>query len=740
MTNKSISQLTAGGAVSSTDIFPDVQTAGVGPVKVTAAQIGTYVLSGSGLTGILPVANGGTGLSSLTAGYIPFGNGTSALGNSSNLFWDSANSRLGVGTSSPGTLLSVNGVTSIAAGSASAPSLAYSSSTNTGLFFPASNTLAFATNGSERLRIDSSGAVGIGAVPTSGQSTLLISKNATGNATQYLTYTSGQIQSDVTSSCRYFQAVSSTAAASFTLNDLHYFNASQGTFGSGSTVTAQYGFHAQSNLTGATNNYGFYSNIASGSNRWNFYAAGTADNYFAGSVGVGAVPIAGYNIYNVKSLTGATSSYGYSLNATSQSDVTTAAYAFQSTVGTAASSFTLSSLYHFQAYQSTIGAGSTVTNQYGFAAAATLTGATNNYGFYSNIASGTGRWNFYAAGTADNYFAGNVGIGVASPSVTLQMASSAASTGMRLSNSGTLYVDFYTNSTSTTFNNVQATPLIFGTNNTERLRIDSVGNIGIGGVPTAGYTLTVAKNITGATNSYAIYSNGIIQSDVTSSGYGFASAIATAAASFTLSNLTHFRADQGTIGAGSTVTSQYGFQVGASLTGATNNYGFYSNIASGSNRWNFYAGGTANNAFAGNSRFGGTSAPVATVDVTGSVAATTTILSTGATSGIGYATGAGGAVTQATSRTTGVTLNNVSGAITLFSAAGSTTAATFTVTNSAVAATDVIHISQKSGTNLYVPLVTAVSAGSFNVTFYTTGGTATDAPVFSFVVIKAVAA
>lgn len=43
MANKSISQLTAGGAVSATDIFPDVQTAGVGPVKVTAAQIFTYV-------------------------------------------------------------------------------------------------------------------------------------------------------------------------------------------------------------------------------------------------------------------------------------------------------------------------------------------------------------------------------------------------------------------------------------------------------------------------------------------------------------------------------------------------------------------------------------------------------------------------------------------------------------------------------------------------------------------------
>jgi hypothetical protein len=53
----------------------------------------------------------------------------------------------------------------------------------------------------------------------------------------------------------------------------------------------------------------------------------------------------------------------------------------------------------------------------------------------------------------------------------------------------------------------------------------------------------------------------------------------------------------------------------------------------------------------------------------------------------------------------------------LFSAAGTTTAATFTVTNSTVAATDVIILNQKSGTDLYDLMVTAVAAGSFNITF-----------------------
>jgi len=48
------------------------------------------------VTGTVAVANGGTGLTTLTAGYIPYGNGTSAFGNESNLSYDATNNRLGV--------------------------------------------------------------------------------------------------------------------------------------------------------------------------------------------------------------------------------------------------------------------------------------------------------------------------------------------------------------------------------------------------------------------------------------------------------------------------------------------------------------------------------------------------------------------------------------------------------------------------------------------------------------------
>jgi hypothetical protein len=120
------------------------------------------------------------------------------------------------------------------------------------------------------------------------------------------------------------------------------------------------------------------------------------------------------------------------------------------------------------------------------------------------------------------------------------------------------------------------------------------------------------------------------------------------------------------------------------------------------------------------------------------VGVTATAGMTSSGGGVGYATGAGGTVTQITSRTTGVTLNKLCGSITLFSAAGQATYQTFTVTNSQVAATDVIRVVQKSGTDKNIILVTAVGAGSFDITFATTGGTTTEQPVFNFEVGKGV--
>lgn len=112
-------------------------------------------------------------------------------------------------------------------------------------------------------------------------------------------------------------------------------------------------------------------------------------------------------------------------------------------------------------------------------------------------------------------------------------------------------------------------------------------------------------------------------------------------------------------------------------------------------------------------------------------------LSASPTAPVGYGAGAGGAVTQLTSRTTGVTLNTPTGAITLFSAAGSATPFSFTLTNSQIGTGDTVTISQKSGTDKYTTqVVTAVGAGSCQITLANASGTTTEQPVFNFTVVK----
>lgn len=128
-----------------------------------------------------------------------------------------------------------------------------------------------------------------------------------------------------------------------------------------------------------------------------------------------------------------------------------------------------------------------------------------------------------------------------------------------------------------------------------------------------------------------------------------------------------------------------------------------------------------------------------------SLAVTAGITSSGATgAGIGYATGAGGAVTQITNASTGVTLNNLSGQITTVAL---TTAAAaeevFTVTNSTVAATDVVVVSTTyAGGGTIMVTTKKTAAGAFDIAIANLHASAAlDAVVvINFAVIKAVAA
>ena len=109
----------------------------------------------------------------------------------------------------------------------------------------------------------------------------------------------------------------------------------------------------------------------------------------------------------------------------------------------------------------------------------------------------------------------------------------------------------------------------------------------------------------------------------------------------------------------------------------------------------------------------------------------------------GYITGEGGTVTQATSKATAVTLDKKCGQITMNAASlAADTTVTFTLTNSTIAATDLLVLNHVSGGTAGAYLLNAQAAAgsaSINVRNVTAGALA-EAIVIGFAVIKAVTA
>jgi hypothetical protein len=266
-----------------------------------------------------------------------------------------------------------------------------------------------------------------------------------------------------------------------------------------------------------------------------------------------------------------------------QSDVTSIAHIYRSVPSVAAAAFTLPNLIHYSAAQGTIGAGATVTTQSGYFVDATLIGAGTNIGF-----------NF---------------TGVAAASVTTGKFVCGLNLNQATATGGGTAYNVYAQGTAPNY---------------------LAGTTGIGRIANVYETLSVGKNITGATNAFGIVNDGTIQTDVTGTVQANRSVPSVVAAHPGLSQLVHYAATQGTIGAGATVTTQVGFQVAASIIGASANIGFWhsgvpaasvtagktiralqsdqATASGGGVAHNLYVGGTAPNYFAGNVGLG-TDAP-----------------------------------------------------------------------------------------------------------------------------------
>ena len=106
---------------------------------------------------------------------------------------------------------------------------------------------------------------------------------------------------------------------------------------------------------------------------------------------------------------------------------------------------------------------------------------------------------------------------------------------------------------------------------------------------------------------------------------------------------------------------------------------------------------------------------------------------------LGYASAAQGAVTQLTSKSTGVTLNESMGQITMNGAQLNTlTNVTFTLTNNLISAKDVIILNVGAGatSGAYNCWISSMSAGTCTITLRNiSGGNLTEAVVINYAII-----
>ena len=167
------------------------------------------------------------------------------------------------------------------------------------------------------------------------------------------------------------------------------------------------GLYVNPNLTAAAD---WRSIEWSNNTGWGLYGVGTAPNYLGGTLTIGGTYGVDRTLFIGRNMTGSTSFNGILNEGIIQTDVTTSAIYYR-TQARGANGLALTNIVHYYAQQQSLGTGSTLTNQFGYHAESSLVGATNNYGFYGNIASGTGRWNLYMNGTAANYLNGNTLIG-----------------------------------------------------------------------------------------------------------------------------------------------------------------------------------------------------------------------------------------------------------------------------------------------------------------------------------------
>jgi hypothetical protein len=459
-------------------------------IKISnTAGVGTFtnltVTGTLGVTGVATLGNGAI-LGTPASGTVTNLTGTASI---------NINGTVGATTASTGafTTLSATGVTTVQAGSAASPAITTSGDTNTGIFFPAADTIAFSEGGVEAARFDSAGNFGLGVTPSAwsgGAGAKAIQMGGTSfsflaaNKTQYIY---GNAYYDGTNN-RY---INSDYACSYGVNASGTFQwntAPSGTAGNAISFTQAMTLDASGNLlVGNTTGTGYRLNVVAA------FASGLAGAYIeAGEFNQSAL------IVNHTNASVASNLFQVQKSGTG---VLTLDASGNLGLGVTPSAFT-SSQKAVQVKAASLSA----TANGAYLNANTFFNGTNsiyvNTGFatFYGQESGAHAWYTAASGTAGNTVSftqamtldasGNLGIGTTSPTsfgagyTTLEVKGTSGTLGgyiIATANGGATQMQIAGDSGVGYVGTRTNHPVYFQTNNTEQARIDSSGRLSVAG-------------------------------------------------------------------------------------------------------------------------------------------------------------------------------------------------------------------------------------------------------------------
>jgi hypothetical protein len=259
------------------------------------------------------------------------------------------------------------------------------------------------------------------------------------------------------------------------------------------------------------------------------------------------------------------------------------------------------------------------------------------------------------------------------------------------------------------------------TANTERFRIDSTGEVGIGNTTSTGTTLLISKDLTGASTRYGIRNTQLVPVSVAANYFAYAfssSPTIQSAASSTGGTIYHYHANLGNLGGntsgGLIINTQWGYYCNA--LDATTSYCFFANSVS------LTSGGTA-------------SSSVSSVASAGTVVTITTAAAHGLTTGQRVTVPLTANATALLSGVTCTILTVGTTNFTLIGASSNTVGVSFTATG-AGSGTGTVRVNQQ-GSSMGVTVVNATQftyGSSITATFaaITASGTVTPSQVYNF--------